>query len=60
MARVLDAETVTATSEPARNTLTYGRGGDVCFYTVQRNGRRTAVRFDFIDQGPGIAEFKRR
>jgi serine/threonine-protein kinase RsbT len=48
---------VTAASELARNTLTYGRGGDVYFYTVQRNGR-TGLRLDFIDQGPGIADIQ--
>ena len=46
---------VTAASELARNTLIYGRGGDVHFYTMQRNGR-TGLRLDFIDQGPGIAD----
>ncbi|RZF26329.1 anti-sigma regulatory factor [Paraburkholderia sp. UYCP14C] len=48
---------VTAASELARNTLTYGRGGDVYFYTVQRNGR-TGLRLDFIDHGPGIADIQ--
>ena len=46
---------VTAASELARNTLTYGLGGDVHFYTVTRNGR-TGLRLDFIDNGPGIAD----
>ncbi|OLL29124.1 anti-sigma regulatory factor [Burkholderia sp. SRS-W-2-2016] len=48
---------VTAASELARNTLTYGRGGDVYIYTVQRNGR-SGLRLDFIDTGPGIADIQ--
>lgn len=46
---------VTAASELARNTLTYGGGGDVHFYTVQRNGR-VGLRLEFVDSGPGIAD----
>jgi serine/threonine-protein kinase RsbT len=49
---------VTAASELARNTLTYGGGGDVHFYTVQRNGR-TGLRLEFVDQGPGIADIQK-
>ncbi|NML30299.1 anti-sigma regulatory factor [Paraburkholderia antibiotica] len=48
---------VTAASELARNTLTYGRGGDACFYTMQRDGR-VGLRLDFIDHGPGIADIQ--
>jgi serine/threonine-protein kinase RsbT len=46
---------VTAASELARNTVIYGGGGDVHFYTVQRNGRH-GLRLEFIDTGPGIAD----
>lgn len=46
---------VTAASELARNTLIYGMGGDVRFFTVHRDGR-TGLRLDFVDQGPGIPD----
>ncbi|NUY01172.1 hypothetical protein [Paraburkholderia youngii] len=57
MARVLDAEAVSPASELARDTLTYGRGGDVYSCTVQRKGR-TGPRLAFIEQGPGIADLQ--
>ena len=44
---------VTAASELARNTLVYGRGGEMqCEVIV--DGRRTGLRLHFVDQGPGI------
>jgi len=46
---------VTAASELARNTLTYGGGGQA-EVTVLTNGRRTGVRVSFVDEGPGIAD----
>jgi serine/threonine-protein kinase RsbT len=46
---------VTAASELARNTLTYGGGGQAEVSTVT-NGRRTGVRVSFVDEGPGIAD----
>jgi serine/threonine-protein kinase RsbT len=46
---------VTAASELARNTLVYGGGGQVAVETVS-NGRRTGVRAEFADKGPGIAD----
>lgn len=49
---------VTAASELARNTLTYGGGGDVNLYTVRRNGR-VGIRLEFVDNGPGIADIPR-
>lgn len=49
---------VTAASELARNTLTYGGGGDVHFYTVERSGR-LGLRLEFIDNGPGIADIQK-
>jgi serine/threonine-protein kinase RsbT len=46
---------VTAASELARNTLTYGGGGLARIQTVQ-DGRRTGVRASFHDEGPGIPD----
>jgi serine/threonine-protein kinase RsbT len=46
---------VTATSELARNTLTYGGGGTVLIATVS-DGRRSGVRATFNDEGPGIPD----
>jgi serine/threonine-protein kinase RsbT len=48
---------VTAASELARNTLTYGGGGRAEVATVS-NGRRTGVRVTFVDDGPGIADLE--
>jgi len=45
---------VTAASELARNTLDYGRGGDVEIVRFSDPPRR-GVRLVFTDQGPGIA-----
>lgn len=45
---------VTAASELARNTVVYGRGGEMTWAIVQNNGR-TGVRLAFKDDGPGIA-----
>ena len=46
---------VTAASEIARNTLDYGRGGDVLL-EILAEGARKAVRMTFTDQGPGIPD----
>jgi serine/threonine-protein kinase RsbT len=46
---------VTAASELARNTLSYGGGGRMSALTVERNGRR-GVRLSFSDEGPGIPD----
>lgn len=46
---------VTAASELARNTLTYGGGGRVVI-DVPTNGRRVGIRARFIDEGPGIPD----
>lgn len=46
---------VTAASELARNTLTYGGGGQAYCYLLEHNGRR-GLRLVFVDQGPGIAD----
>ncbi|HEY3867927.1 MAG TPA: anti-sigma regulatory factor [Actinocrinis sp.] len=46
---------VTATSELARNTLTYGGGGTIRVSLVQ-DGTRRGVQAIFEDSGPGIAD----
>ena len=46
---------VTAASELARNTVTYGGGGTVELETLTQGGRR-GLRLTFSDQGPGIAD----
>lgn len=46
---------VTAASELARNTLTYGGGGSATLTLVQSAGR-PGVRAVFSDEGPGIAD----
>lgn len=44
---------VTAASELARNTVTYGGGGAV-HWTLLRDGAKNGLRLSFEDQGPGI------
>lgn len=46
---------VTAASELARNTLTYGGGGSMRMSVVTRGGR-TGVKVVFRDEGPGIPD----
>jgi serine/threonine-protein kinase RsbT len=46
---------VTAASELARNTLSYGGGGTMSAELLERAGRR-GVRLSFADQGPGIPD----
>jgi serine/threonine-protein kinase RsbT len=48
---------VTAASELARNTLTYGGGGTMTIETIA-DGFRRGVRLVFEDQGPGIADIQ--
>lgn len=45
---------VTAASELARNTITYGGGGSMQAETL--NGPRTGLRLTFEDKGPGIPD----
>lgn len=45
---------VTAASELARNTITYGAGGSMLVETL--NGPRSGVRLTFEDKGPGIPD----
>ena len=49
---------VTAASEIARNTLTYGGGGWASIEIVEQFGRR-GVRAIFEDSGPGIPDIGR-
>jgi len=56
---VLDrTRVVTATSELARNTVVYGRGG-VMSLEIVRDASRDGLRVTFEDHGPGIADVDR-
>ncbi|HTU64399.1 MAG TPA: anti-sigma regulatory factor [Steroidobacteraceae bacterium] len=44
---------VTAASELARNTLIYGRGGDMHWEVISGSERR-GLKLKFADEGPGI------
>jgi serine/threonine-protein kinase RsbT len=46
---------VTAASEIARNTLDYGRGGNMRMESLQ-NGAKHGLRLVFLDNGPGIRD----
>ena len=46
---------VTAASELARNTLDYGKGGEVRLERLDDSGKR-GLRLTFVDRGPGIAD----
>jgi serine/threonine-protein kinase RsbT len=46
---------VTAASEIARNTLIYGKGGEVHFQRID-DGLHRGLRLVFEDQGPGIVD----
>lgn len=48
---------ITAASELARNTLTYGGGGSMRVSIVRR-GTRTGVKVAFHDEGPGIEDME--
>jgi len=48
---------VTAASELARNTVTYGGGGTARLEALQDGGRR-GLRVVFEDKGPGIADIE--
>lgn len=49
---------VTAASELARNTVSYGGGGTLCLEALQ-DGVRSGLRLTFEDRGPGIADVSR-
>ncbi|MFC4311181.1 anti-sigma regulatory factor [Steroidobacter flavus] len=46
---------ITAASELARNTLTYGGGGECRIERLNQGPKRAGVRLTFEDRGPGIA-----
>ena len=46
---------VTAASELARNTIVYGKGGEMQVNSLE-NGVRKGLELIFTDQGPGIAD----
>ena len=48
---------VTAASELARNTIVYGKGGEMAISSLE-NGIRKGLELIFTDQGPGIADIK--
>src|SRR4051812_26562376 len=48
---------VTAASELARNTLDYGKGGEVTIEELH-DGVRRGLRLTFTDRGPGIADLE--
>jgi serine/threonine-protein kinase RsbT len=45
---------ITAASELARNTLTYGGGGEVRIERLMEGAKRVGVRLTFEDRGRGI------
>ncbi len=49
---------VTAASELARNTVTYGGGGEVRIERLNEGPKRAGVRLTFEDRGPGIANIE--
>lgn len=48
---------VTAASELARNTLDYGKGGEMTIETLN-SGPRSGLRLIFEDHGPGIPDLE--
>jgi serine/threonine-protein kinase RsbT len=48
---------VTAASELARNTITYGRGGTATLEAIV-DGTRRGLRLTFLDEGPGIKDIE--
>ena len=49
---------VTAASELARNTVVYGRGGEMRWEALE-DGIRKGLRLHFVDHGPGIEDVSR-
>lgn len=58
MSLVDQTKIVTAASEIARNTLSYGGGGHVVM-DMLADGARRGVRLTFEDRGPGIPDIER-
>lgn len=52
---VEQTKVITAASELARNTLTYGGGGEVRIERLNEGAKRAGLRLTFEDRGPGIA-----
>ncbi len=52
---VEQTKVVTAASELARNTLDYGKSGNVTLQVIQE-GIRKGLRLSFEDKGPGIPD----
>lgn len=48
---------VTAASEIARNTIDYGRGGELRMEALN-NGAKRGLRLIFADRGPGIGDIE--
>lgn len=48
---------VTAASELARNTIVYGKGGEMTLQALSE-GMRVGLRVTFEDHGPGIPDLK--
>lgn len=51
---VEQTKVVTAASELARNTVTYGGGGEVRIERLNEGPKRAGLRLTFEDRGPGI------
>jgi serine/threonine-protein kinase RsbT len=49
---------ITAASELARNTLNYGKGGEMIAEEVS-NGIQKGIRMIFTDRGPGIEDIEK-
>lgn len=49
---------ITAASELARNTLTYGGGGECRIERLMEGPKRAGVRLTFEDRGPGITNLE--
>jgi serine/threonine-protein kinase RsbT len=52
---VEQTKVITAASELARNTLTYGGGGECRIERLNQGPKRAGLRLTFEDRGPGIS-----
>lgn len=52
---VEQTKVITAASELARNTLTYGGGGECRIERLNEGPKRSGLRLTFEDRGPGIS-----
>jgi serine/threonine-protein kinase RsbT len=55
---VEQTKVITAASELARNTLTYGGGGECRIERLNEGPKRVGLRLTFEDRGPGIANLE--